>query len=83
VPPALLAASYGLSWCNMVVATQETAVPTIEQKHIIRLSIEDQSAFADAILDPPEPTPALCRSFRRHHDLIKETRSPVLRAGAP
>ena len=67
----------------MVAATQETAARTIEQAHIIQLSIEDQRAFADAILNPPEPTPALRRAFRHHHELIKETRSPTVRAGAP
>ena len=50
---------------------------------IIQLSIEDQRAFADAILNPPEPTPALRRAFRHHRELIKETRSPTVRAGAP
>ena len=50
---------------------------------IIQLSIEDHRAFAAAILDPPEPTPALRRAFRRHHELIKETRSPTVRTAAP
>lgn len=50
---------------------------------VVRLSIEDQRAFADAILNPPEPTPALRRAFRRHHELIKETPSPTVRAAAP
>jgi uncharacterized protein (DUF1778 family) len=58
----------------MVAAAQEAAARTIEQTHIIQLSIEDQRAFADAILNPPEPTPALRRAFRRHRELIKETR---------
>jgi uncharacterized protein (DUF1778 family) len=41
------------------------------EAQIIRLSVEDQHAFAEAILSPPEPTPALRRAFRRHRDLIK------------
>jgi uncharacterized protein (DUF1778 family) len=47
---------------------------TIEETQIIRLSLEDQRAFADAILNPPEPTPALRRAFRRHRELIQQSR---------
>ncbi len=41
---------------------------------MIRLSVEDQRAFAEAILNPPKPTPALRRAFLRHRELIQETR---------
>jgi uncharacterized protein (DUF1778 family) len=58
----------------VVAAAQEAATQTIERAQIIRLSIEDQRAFAKAILNPPEPTPALRRAFRRHRELIKESR---------
>jgi len=58
----------------VVAAAQEAANRTIEDTQIIRLSVEDQRAFAEAILNPPEPTSALRRSFRRHHELIKESR---------
>ena len=43
----------------VVAAAQEAANRTIEETQIIRLSVEDQRAFAEAILNPPEPTPAL------------------------
>jgi uncharacterized protein (DUF1778 family) len=36
------------------------------------LSVEDQRRFAEAILNPPEPTPALARAFQRHRELIQE-----------
>jgi uncharacterized protein (DUF1778 family) len=58
----------------IVAAAQEAAARTIEQTQIIRLSIEDQRAFAAAIVNPPEPTPALRRAFRRHRELIKGSR---------
>ena len=58
----------------VVAAAQEAANRTIEQAQIIRLSIEDQRAFVEAILNPPEPTPALRRAFRRHRELIKASR---------
>jgi uncharacterized protein (DUF1778 family) len=58
----------------VVAAAQEAANRTIEETQIIRLSVEDQRAFAEALLNPPAPTPALRRAFRRHRDLIKESR---------
>ena len=58
----------------VVAAAEEAANKAIERAHVIRLSIEDQRAFAEAILNPPKPTPALRRAFRRHRALIKESR---------
>ncbi len=58
----------------VVAAAEEAANRTIEQAHIIRLSLEDQRRFAEAILNPPAPVPALRRAFRRHRKLIKTSR---------
>lgn len=58
----------------VVSAVQEAAERRIEQAQLIRLSLDDQKAFADAILDPPEPTPALKRAFARHRDLLTQSR---------
>jgi uncharacterized protein (DUF1778 family) len=55
-------------------AAQEAANRTIEETQVIRLSVEDQRAFAEAILNAPEPTPALRRAFRRRRELIHESR---------
>ncbi len=38
------------------------------------LLLKDQRAFVEAILNPPEPTPALRRAFRRHRELIQQSR---------
>jgi uncharacterized protein (DUF1778 family) len=58
----------------VVAAAQEAAHRAIEETQMIRLSVEDQRAFVEAILNPPEPTPALRRAFRRHRELIQEAR---------
>jgi uncharacterized protein (DUF1778 family) len=58
----------------VVAAAQEAAQRAIEETQVIRLSVEDQRAFAEAILHPPAPTPALRRAFRRHRELIQESR---------
>ena len=57
----------------VTAAAQAAAYRTIEQTQIIRVSVEDQRAFAEAILNPPEPSPSLRRAFERHRELIKES----------
>lgn len=57
----------------VVAAAQAEAHRLIEQTQIIRLSIEDQHAFAAAILNPPPPTPALRRAAAANRRLIRKT----------
>ena len=54
----------------VVSAAQEAACRTIEETGVIRLSIEDQKGFADAILKPPAPNAALRRAARRRRELF-------------
>jgi uncharacterized protein (DUF1778 family) len=56
----------------VVAAAQEAAHRTIEETQIIRLSVEDQRAFAAAILNPPPPAKALIRAAEAHRRLIRE-----------
>jgi uncharacterized protein (DUF1778 family) len=56
----------------VVAAAQEAANRTIEATQIIRLSLEDQRAFAAAMLNPPAPAPALIRAAEAHSRLIRE-----------
>jgi uncharacterized protein (DUF1778 family) len=58
----------------VVTAAREAAVQAIEKHHIIRLSLADQRAIAEAILNPPEPNAALKRAFERHRTLVKTSR---------
>jgi uncharacterized protein (DUF1778 family) len=57
----------------VVAAAQEAAARAIQDVHIVRLSIEDQKAFADAILDPPRPTSPLLRAAKAHRRLFRQT----------
>ena len=50
----------------VVSAAQEAARRTLADTHMIRLSLEDQQAFADAILDPPDPNDAMRRAAAAH-----------------
>lgn len=55
----------------VVAAAQEAANRTIEETQIVRLSVEDQRAFVEAILNPPSPTPGLLRAVEAYRRLIK------------
>ncbi len=43
----------------------------IQQAEVIRLSLADQECFAQALLSPPLPVPALERAFSRHRKLLR------------
>jgi uncharacterized protein (DUF1778 family) len=58
----------------VVTAAQEAAHRTIAEAHLIRLSLDDQRLFADLLLNPPEPSPALKRAKAAHARLIRESR---------
>ena len=58
----------------VVAAAQEAARRTIEDAHMIRLSVQDQRAFVDAILNPPAPNDALRRAAAAHRGLVKDMR---------
>jgi len=54
----------------VVAAAQEAAHRTIEETQIIRLSVQDQRALAEAILNPPPLTPAMERAIERYRKLV-------------
>jgi uncharacterized protein (DUF1778 family) len=65
----------GRSVSNFIVAAaQEAAYRAIEEAQIIRLSIDDQRALAEAILNPPLLAPAMDRAIERHSTIIREPR---------
>jgi uncharacterized protein (DUF1778 family) len=58
----------------VVTAAQEAAHKTIEEIGIIRLSVEDQRAIVEAILNPPPLSPALEQAIVRHRSIVKASR---------
>lgn len=56
----------------VVTAIQEAAQRAIEQAEIVRLSLADQECFAQALLSPPKPAPALVLAFARHRKPSRE-----------
>ncbi|AVB17716.1 MULTISPECIES: DUF1778 domain-containing protein [Pseudomonas syringae group] len=55
----------------VVSAVQDAAQRAIEQADVIRLSMADQECFAQALLSPPQPAPALKRAFARRSKLLR------------
>jgi uncharacterized protein (DUF1778 family) len=58
----------------VVAAAQEAAQRTIESTQIIRLTLEGQQQFAEAILNPPSPGARLKKTAARYRQLIREVR---------
>lgn len=57
----------GRSITDFVVnAAHDAAQRAIEEESILRLSVEDQVRFAEALIHPPAPNTALKRAIRRH-----------------
>lgn len=54
----------------VVAAVQDAALRAIEQADVVRLSMADQECFAQALLAPPVPVPALKRAFNRRRKLV-------------
>lgn len=55
----------------VVAAVQDAARHAIEQAEVVRLSLADQECFAQALLSPPAPSPALKRAFARRSRLLR------------
>lgn len=58
----------------IVAAAEEAAQRTIREAHIIELAIDEQRAFAEALLNPPKLSPAWKRARESHRRLIAESR---------
>lgn len=54
----------------VVEAVQAAAQRAIDQAEVVRLSLADQECFAQALLTPPPPAPALERAFARRSKLL-------------
>lgn len=55
----------------VVAAVQDAARRAIEQADVVRLSLAGQERFAEALLSPPEPAPAMKRAFARRRKLLR------------
>ena len=58
----------------VVAAAQEAARRTIEETQLIHLSVQDQRAFVEAILNPAAPNDVMRRAAAAHRELVKDRR---------
>jgi len=58
----------------IVAAALKDAHQTIEEAQIIRLSVDDQNRFAQALLNPPPLAPAMKRALQAHERLIRQAK---------
>lgn len=58
----------------VAAAAQEAAQRIIDDSQILRLSLDDQRTFAEAVANPSAPAAALVRSADAYRNLIKESR---------
>jgi uncharacterized protein (DUF1778 family) len=67
------AALEGRTVTDYVIAAIEDATRrTFESATIVRLSAEDSRRFAEALITPPPPTPAMIRAAKRRRELLGE-----------
>jgi uncharacterized protein (DUF1778 family) len=56
----------------VTAALKSAAERAIADSQVLRLAADDQLRFAQALIAPPAPTPALKRAFARRRALIAE-----------
>ncbi len=62
----------GMTLTAYLLATAgEDARRTVEEAEIMRLAREDQIRFAEALINPPEPTERLRQAAKRHAELVR------------
>jgi uncharacterized protein (DUF1778 family) len=62
----------GRTMSDFVIASmQEAAQRALVEAEVVRLSLDDQQRFAEAILSPPKPTAALRCAMSRHDKLLR------------
>jgi len=60
----------GRTVTDFVAESLRTAArKVVDDATLLRLSVEDQARFVDALLNPPKPNAALKRAFRRRQQL--------------
>jgi len=66
------AALRGLTLTDFAIDTlQAAAVRTVEEYNLLRLAVEDQQMFVDAMMNPPAPTDTLTRAAERYTRMVR------------
>jgi uncharacterized protein (DUF1778 family) len=74
----------GVTLTDFVVRSlQQAALRTLEERHLIELSRNDQKAFVRALLHPAAPNARLRDAWSRHHQPDVTSTIARKRAGTP
>jgi uncharacterized protein (DUF1778 family) len=66
------AALRGLTLTDFAIDTlQAASVKTVEEYNLLRLSVEDQQVFVNALMNPPAPTDALNKAAERYARMVR------------
>jgi uncharacterized protein (DUF1778 family) len=61
----------GVTLTDFVIgALQEAAVRTVEEHNVLKLAVEDQRTFVDALMNPPAPNEALLKAAERYRRTV-------------
>ena len=60
-----------------------TELHVIKEGEVVRLSLADSERFAQALLSPPDPSPALERAFAWRRKLLRPTSKAQVKTLAP
>lgn len=72
----------GITLTDFVVSSvQQAALRTLEERHLIEVSRNDQKAFVHALLHPAPPNARLRSAWARHHQANAKPRIAKTRAG--
>jgi len=64
----------GVTLTDFIVSSvHQAAIRTLEKRHIIEISRNDQKAFVDALLHPAPPNARLREAWSRHHQTGKKS----------
>lgn len=55
----------------VLAASREKAVETLQEAQLVRLAAEDQKRFAEALLNPPEPSRHLRAAAERYRQITE------------
>jgi uncharacterized protein (DUF1778 family) len=62
----------GVTLTNFLIgALQDAASRVIEEHAAMKLTIQEQKIFVDALMNPPAPNPALRKASERHRRLVQ------------
>jgi uncharacterized protein (DUF1778 family) len=74
-----------LGWCRInamkephhhVIRVEPASMQMVQQRQVISLSLSESRRFAEALLNPPEPSDYVQEAFKRYRRLVSQNTCP-------